>query len=58
MKKRYMAPTIEIAELETEALMIIASGETDKEGTGSGDAEGGPALSNRRRGRWGDLWAE
>lgn len=56
MKKNYVTPVVEVAELETEALMLTASSETGSAGTGSGSAGSGPDLSNEHRGSWGDLW--
>lgn len=56
MKKNYVTPVVEVAELETEALMLTASSETGNAGTGSGSAGSGPDLSNEHRGSWGDLW--
>ena len=55
-KKDYIAPAIEIAEIETESLMLASSGELDQVGTGDGTAGKGPELANNRRSDWGNLW--
>lgn len=55
-KMNYIAPAIEIAEIETESLMLTASGETGETGTGEGTAGNGPDMVNNRRGGWGNLW--
>lgn len=55
-KKNYIAPTIYIVDVETESMMLTASGEIDNVGTGSGTAGNGPELADKRRGSWGDLW--
>ena len=57
MKKQYVAPIINIVEIEHEALMLTASSEQSNVGTGSGTAGNDtPDLSNRHRGTWGNLW--
>lgn len=56
LKKNYVAPSIEILEVEFESLMTTASAETGGTGTGSGFADGGPELANDRRREWGNLW--
>ena len=48
-KKTYIAPTVEITEIETVA-MLAASIVIDREN------EGTEQLSNDRRGSWGNLW--
>lgn len=55
-KKNYIAPTIDIVDVEIELMMLTASGETDEVGTGNGTAGNGPQLADKRRGSWGDLW--
>lgn len=54
-KKVYVAPAIEVVEIEFESLMSTASGETGSAGVGDGPADG-PDLVNKRRGSWGNLW--
>ena len=59
MKKRYIAPQMEVLELETTQLMLTASGETGSAGTGGtvgGSGDGTPDLAPNRRGTWGNLW--
>ena len=59
MKKEYIAPEMEVMEIENEAMMLTVSapGEGGLEGTGSGGSmSGGSADSNKRRGTWGNLW--
>ena len=57
-KKQYIAPTMEMMELESETLMLSLSGEQGGlEGTTSGGSlSGGEADASGRRGNWGDLW--
>ena len=58
MKKLYIAPAIEMVELETESQMMTVSGEQGSVGTGKdpvGDET--PNLSREHRGTWGDLWS-
>ena len=53
MKKVYIAPSIEIVEFETTAMIATSlpdfGNAEDSEGGMEGDA-------NRRRGEWGNLW--
>lgn len=53
MKKVYIAPSIEIVEFETTAMIASSlpdlGNAEDSEGGMEGDA-------NRRRGEWGNLW--
>lgn len=54
MKQEYEAPEIEVVDVEVEDMLAVSSiGYTS--GKASDEYE---ALSNKRRGRWGDLWAE
>ena len=54
MKQEYVAPEIEEVDVEVVEMLAVSSiGYTS--GKASDEYE---ALSNRRRGRWGDLWAE
>ena len=58
-KKAYIKPTIEVVEMETEAIMtgslVFKDGEVDT-------SQEGTQLSNSyrpgRRGTWGNLWAQ
>lgn len=52
-KKAYIKPLMEEMILETESQMMTASGEP---GIAKGFATDDEALSNGRRGTWGDLW--
>ena len=52
-KKTYIKPEIEVIEMDTTS-MIAASAEDIP--VGGGGTGGGEALSNGRRGKWGDLW--
>ena len=62
MKKIYVAPEMEVMEIDNEALMISMSAPSGGglEGTSSGGTmSGGSADANdRRRGEWGNLWAQ
>ena len=51
-KKEYIAPSMEVVEFVSDILMNIGSnvGEYDEE------LDSKDQLSNKRRGRWGDLW--
>ena len=52
-KETYIAPQMEVIEIEN-ASMLAASAENIPVG---GDGQGGgSALSNDRRGSWGNLW--
>ena len=54
-KKEYVKPSMEIVEVEFESLMLGASNEVDvKDEITEEDAW----MSNGRRGKWGDLWAD
>ena len=52
-KKKYIAPAMEIAEIEM--VSMIAASAPDIPVV---DGEGTDILSNRRRGTWGNLWAD
>ncbi len=52
MKKEYIMPTMQIVEVETENVLAVSS-----VGVSSNSADNTKeALSNDRRGGWGDLW--
>ena len=51
-KKKYIAPVMEIVELEV-TTMLAASIGFGEEGKDADDA-----WTNRRRGTWGNLWAD
>lgn len=54
MKQEYVAPEIEVVDVEVEEMLAVSSiGYTT--GKASEEYE---ALSNKRRGKWGDLWDE
>ena len=57
-KRKYIAPRMEIVELDDPQLILAASGETDSTGTGGGPPVGDETedLSTTRRGTWGNLW--
>ena len=57
-KRKYIAPRMEIVELDAPQLILAASGETDSTGTGGGPPVGDETedLSTTRRGTWGNLW--
>ena len=56
-KQQYIAPRMEIVELDAPGLILAASGETGSAGTGGGSVgDETEDLSNRRRGGWGNLW--
>ena len=59
-KKAYITPNMEVMEMEIEAPMLSASGESGESGGNAGvfdDVTDDDAnMSNKRRGKWGDLW--
>lgn len=60
MKEQYIAPVIEVVEVEYPRLMITVSiAESDEVGVGDEMVDDStPDLVNKRRGEWGNLWAE
>ena len=57
MKKEYIKPEIVVMAIEAESHMMTASQYTPP-GFGEGEADDSAPLANRRRGKWGNLWAE
>ena len=57
-KKVYIAPAIEVVELEIQSSILTVSGGGTLSGMGNGgDSEGGrEGDANGRRGSWGNLW--
>ncbi len=51
-KKQYIAPTMEIAEIEMVSMIAASVGVSDE--TTDDDAW----MSNDRRGSWGNLWSD
>ena len=57
-KKEYIKPEMGVMTIEAETQMMTTSQYTNP-GFGEGEADGSTPLSNRRRrGEWGNLWAE
>ena len=54
-KKEYIKPSAEVVEIETVQMLAASAENIPVGGNGQG---GGEALSNGRRGKWGDLWAK
>ena len=52
-KKEYIKPSAEVVEIETVQMLAASAENIPVGGDGQG---GGEALSNDRRGKWGDLW--
>ena len=52
-KKKYIVPQMEVIEMEVSLVLAASAGDIPVEGDGNG---GGDALSNGRRGEWGNLW--
>ena len=50
-KKQYIAPEVEIAEIELVAMIAASLGVSEEE------TPEDAWMSNRRRGTWGNLWA-
>ena len=57
-KKKYIAPVMEIAEIEMVSMIAASAPEIGiiKPGE-NGENTGTDILSNNRRGTWGNLWA-
>ena len=53
-KKTYIAPAVMVEVLETETLMLTASSGMEMYDEGGEEQ----SLGNRRRGTWGNFWAE
>ena len=51
-QKKYIAPAMEIAEIEMVSMLAASIGVSDE------ITEDDAVMSNRRRGTWGNLWAE
>ena len=52
MKKKYIAPEMNVVEVEASDMLAVSSVDyTDKEANNNYEA-----LTNDRRGSWGDLW--
>ena len=51
-KKQYIAPTMEIAEIEMVSMIAASVGVSDE------TTDDGAWMSNDRRGSWGNLWAD
>ena len=56
-KKEYIKPEIEVIDIEIQSQMMTTSPGTEP-GFGEGEADDSTPLTNRRRGKWGNLWAE
>lgn len=58
MKKVYIAPGMNVVELEMEPVLLVISAEDSLPGSswGGESEDGGEADANERRGAWGNLW--
>lgn len=57
MKKTYIAPEVQVMEVEFESALMSMSSPTLGGTTDGGDSEGGmEADAPGRRGTWGNLW--
>lgn len=61
MKKKYMKPVMEMAEMGLSSIIAISNGTVEGESVQAGTVsdqvgDGTPDLVGRRRGAWGDLW--
>ena len=54
-KKEYIKPEVEVIELDPTSMIAASASNIPIGGDGNG---GGEALSNGRRGKWGNLWAD
>ena len=56
-KQQYIAPRMEVIELEVQETILVVSGETGSAGTGGGYVgDETEDLSTTKRGTWGNLW--
>lgn len=59
MKKTYIAPEMEVIEIENEiAMMALSAGQALPGTSSGGEVFGGDADANGRRGSWGNLWED
>ena len=59
MKKTYIAPEMEVIEIENEIALMALSAEQALDGTSSGgEVSDKDADANGRRGSWGNLWED
>lgn len=59
MKQAYMAPEMEVIEMNMETLLMALSAAGSLDGTQiGGPASGKDADANGRRGSWGNLWED
>ena len=54
-KKEYIKPQIEVVEMQVSQVLTASANDIPVGGDGQG---GGDALSNDRRGSWGNLWSD
>ena len=54
-KKAYIAPQMEVIEIDTVQMLAASAEDIPVVGEGGGGTE---ILSNGRRGTWGNLWAD
>ena len=54
-KKDYIKPQIEVVEMQVSQVLTASANDIPVGGDGQG---GGDALSNDRRGSWGNLWSD
>ena len=54
-KKEYIKPSAEVIEIDTVQMLAASAENIPVGGNGQG---GGEALSNDRRGSWGNLWTK
>lgn len=60
MKHTYIAPEIEVIEMNIETALMALSAESTLPGTSTGNPDEGTgkdADANGRRGEWGNLWS-
>ena len=56
MKKEYIAPEMEVMEMEIESTLMTMSAPGLEDSEWGGSTGGEEADSNKRRGTWGNLW--
>lgn len=56
-KQEYIKPEIEVVLFEAQSQMMTTSPGTEP-GFGDIEADDSEVLTNKRRGRWGNLWAK
>lgn len=57
-KRKYISPAVETTEIEVQQVLLSGSDFGQTENLGNEKEEIGWGANTRRRGTWGNLWAE